>query len=85
MKYICKCNKHDKEGTHAAGRDNQEPVSASFYVLETEYSAVKGRDANTGKRWRVDAECPVDFVKVAEEFGAKGRSVSVAELKEAYA
>ena len=74
MTYIVKCNKFDTD-----------PESCRFYVLEAAFDAKKGREANTGNRWKVHVDGPVDFAKVKAEFKKLGQDVTEKALKEAYA
>lgn len=52
--------------------------SCRFYALETK----DGR--NTGSRWKVHVDGPVDFKAVSAAFEAQGVKVSEKELREAY-
>ena len=54
-----------------------------FYVLETEEK--NGKNRNTGNRWKVHVDGPVDFAKVKAEFKKLGQDVTEKALKEAYA
>lgn len=55
------------------------PPSCRFYALET---GPDGR--NTGKRWKVHVDGPVDFKAVKAAFKAQAVEVSEADLKKAY-
>ena len=50
-----------------------------FYVLETDKLG-----KNTGKRWKVHVDGPVDFKKVSAEFKKQGQDVTEKALKEAH-